>query len=362
MQSWGDGSRFQLRRTADAPTKSGVLGLLLCAGGVARSDADTHLDRLRAMRFAVRIDRPGVRGWDYHTAGAGYGILSAEGVVKLTASTKEPETLLSRREYLFDASFVAGLEGDPTEIDQLAAWLGDPVWPVFLGRKCCVPAAPVLAGVARDTSLLDALATVPWHGGDTAYPRDGLRVLMDAPVGATVPLDARVVYDIPRTFGVMDHAPRWLIQRQMHPLTADDAEVADVDAQSDRSDGWWRRVRLERLALDHGLCVFCKAEAEEVHHVTYERRGAELVEDLRSLCGTCHDACTALEYGGGMTMLRVDPLDPAWRQRIAEQIDLARKTRAAAVRQRVLDAVGARMTSARGRKPSEEEGAWDVPV
>ena len=87
MQSWGDGSRFQLRRTADAPTKSAVLGMLLCAGGIPRIESDAHLRRLNALRFGVRIDRPGVRGWDYHTAGAGYGILSAEGVVKKTAST-----------------------------------------------------------------------------------------------------------------------------------------------------------------------------------------------------------------------------------------------------------------------------------
>ncbi len=354
MQSWGDGSRFQLRRTADAPTKSGVLGMLLCAAGISRSEAGAYLDRLRPLRFAVRVDRPGVRGWDYHTAGAGYGIFSAEGVVKLTASTKEPETLLSRREYLFDASFVAGLEGDPELIERIAAWLADPVWPVFLGRKCCVPACPVFLKVAGGMSLLDSLASVPWHGARTEYPRDGLRVLMDFPSGEALPPGARVVYDLPRIFGVMDHAPRWLVETNVHPSMLGESGVARADSEAtpERSDGWWRRVRLERLAFDHGLCVFCKAEAEEVHHVTYERRGAELVEDLRSLCGPCHDACTALEYGSGMTLHRVDPLDPVWRSRIAEQIDRARESGSAAIRQRVLEAVAARL----GPNGASEEG------
>ena len=355
MQSWGDGSRFQLRRTADAPTKSAVLGLLLCAGGIPRIESDAHLRRLNALRFGVRIDRPGVRGWDYHTAGAGYGILSAEGVVKKTASTGEPETLLSRREYLFDASFVAGLEGAPDLIESIAAWLVDPVWPVFLGRKCCVPAAPVFIGIARESSLLESLAGVPWHGAGVHYPPEGLRVLMDPAPGGLVPDDARVVYDEARAFGVMDHAPRWVVETRIHPSTDGDSTLTDFETEPSggRADGWWRRIRLERLAFDHGLCVFCKSEAEEVHHVTYERRGAELLEDLRSLCGTCHDACTALEYGGGMTVTRVDTLKPAWRSRIAEQVDRVRESGAAVIRQRVLEAVAARLGNA-GAAEEEE--------
>ena len=340
MQSWGDGSRFQLRRTADAPTKSGVLGLILCASGTSRSDAGPLLAELRSLRFGVRVDRPGTRGWDYHTAGAGYGINSAEGKVKVTGTTGDPETLLSRREYLFDASFVAGFAGTPATIDRIAAWLMEPVWTVFLGRKCCVPTLPVLERVVRGTALLDALAIPPWHIGMTDHPEDGLRVLLDAPANEQLPADARISYDMPRALGVMEHDPRWVIETRVRPSSVDsnDHERAS-SADSGSGDGWWRRIRRERLAHDHGLCVFCKAEAEEVHHVTYERRGAELIEDLRSLCSICHDACTALEYGTGMTMNRVDPLDSEWRARIAEQIDRARAVGAAAVRQRVFEAL-----------------------
>lgn len=357
MQSWGEGSRFQLRRTADAPTKSGVLGLLLCAGGISRDVAERSLDRLRPLRFGVRVDRPGVRGWDYHTAGAGYGILSAGGAVKETATTKEPETLLSRREYLFDASFVVGLEGDAAVIDEAAAWLRDPVWPVFLGRKCCVPTSPVFLNVARDVVLLEALRSVPCRGGHAGHAPDGLRVLLDAPRGEALPANARVLYDVPRAFGVMDHAPRWVVETRLDVPGSEASDVAVETSKAERLDGWWRRIRLERLALDHGLCVFCKSEAEEVHHVTYERRGAELVTDLRSLCSECHDACTALEYGGGMTTLRVDPLDPVWRGRISEQLDRARESGAAAIRQRVFEAVGTHPISERRVESSIEEGA-----
>jgi CRISPR system Cascade subunit CasD len=36
LQAWGDTSKFVIRRTMDAPTKSGVLGLICCAMGLSR--------------------------------------------------------------------------------------------------------------------------------------------------------------------------------------------------------------------------------------------------------------------------------------------------------------------------------------
>ena len=359
MQSWGESSRLQLRRTASAPTKSGILGLILCASGTSREESGARLAELRTLRFGVRIDRPGTRGWDYHTAGAGYGIMSAEGKVKLTGTTRQPETLLSRREYLFDASFVAGLEGPQEIIERIVGWLGDPVWPVFLGRKCCVPTLPVFERALHRTALLEALSMPPSHAGLTGSPRDDLRVLLDASTNEPLPSDARVVYDVPRALGVMEHDPRWVVEATVRPVARLADSLPRGTAVTGGADGWWRRVRLERLAHDQGLCVFCKAEAEEVHHVTYERRGAELLQDLRSLCGACHDACTALEYGSGMTIDRVDPLKPEWRSLIARQLDRARGVGAHRARRRVFDALDSSM---RGGFDLERGEIVDVPV
>ncbi len=164
MQSWGTSSRFQLRRTDTYPSKSGVLGLLLCAKGVRREDSAEELKRLASLTMGVRVDRRGSLAWDYHTAGGGHahgpqraiGIRSADGRIKRTASTHEYETLLSRRQYLWDASFLVALHGDPTVIGDYVRWLNDPVWPVFLGRKCCVPAEPVFAGTGTFGSPVSA--------------------------------------------------------------------------------------------------------------------------------------------------------------------------------------------------------------
>ena len=70
LQSWGDQeSKFVVRRTGEAPTKSGVAGLLCAALGVARPDARRTLPKLNALRMAVRIDRHGVRAAKHLCAG-----------------------------------------------------------------------------------------------------------------------------------------------------------------------------------------------------------------------------------------------------------------------------------------------------
>ena len=50
----------------------------------------------------------------------------------------------------------------------------------------------------------------------------------------------------------------------------------------------WHEKRAERLRMDDGLCVLCTDEATQVHHVTYDRLGIEDMDDLRSLCASCH--------------------------------------------------------------------------
>src|ERR1700676_2698584 len=84
LQAWGVTSRFAVRDTADVPTKSGVVGLICAALGLRRAAANGRLKELAALRMGVRIDRPGTRFGDYHTAGAGadIGMMSAKGIIK----------------------------------------------------------------------------------------------------------------------------------------------------------------------------------------------------------------------------------------------------------------------------------------
>lgn len=323
MQSWGTGSRLQLRRSDAYPSKSGVLGMILCAAGVRRDAAPSALAALVGLRMGVRVDRPGVLGWDYHTAGAGVGIRMAEGGIKYTATTKEPETLLSRRQYLYDASFLVALEGEAAVVGQVIAAFSDPVWPVFLGRKCCVPSEPILAGQGNHADLRSALSSQPFFSGTAAGEVAKCLAIIEHPDGREPPDGSTLVYDVPRTFLRPSHGPRWVVAEEIEVPTARLAAWGPAPMRRravDYSSPQWKEVRQARLTLDSGLCVFCKSPAEEVHHVTYDNVGAETTGDLRSLCSICHDACTQLEYGNDLRMHRIDPADPGQRDRILAQV------------------------------------------
>ncbi|MCC9312506.1 type I-E CRISPR-associated protein Cas5/CasD [Kitasatospora sp. RB6PN24] len=151
LQSWGASARFARRGTENAPTKSGVVGLLAAAAGVSR-DADQQLAELAALRFGVRIDQPGTRIRDFHTA-------------------HHPDTgqamPLSERFYLADAAFVAAVEGASALIDHLAATLHAPAYLPYLGRRSCPPARPLQPTIHHGTTSLEhILAGEPWQAAD----------------------------------------------------------------------------------------------------------------------------------------------------------------------------------------------------
>lgn len=332
LQAWGDHqSKFVVRRTAEAPTKSGVIGMVCAALGVSRPQAaGTWLATLAALRMAVRIDAPGVRWWDYHTVGAGMRMRIAEGPGK----TKEG-AMLTRREYLCDASFLVALQGEPRLIGQLQAALQKPQWALYLGRKSCPPSRPLLAHPPGDfPGLLSAITSVPCRRRFKAEPvPPSVACLLDWEPTAEepdAPDDAAVCYDVPLSFEPPAHTARFVIRKELRTGADGEVAVTPQPAQNptplpprpraDYRNAEYRKARAGRLAADHGLCVFCKSPATTVQHVTYRRAGGgESHDDLRSLCRLCHDAVTMIEYGLGMGLDRINPEDAQWRQRIIKK-------------------------------------------
>lgn len=354
LQAWGvQESKFVIRRTAEAPTKSGVIGMICAAMGVARAGAvDSWLPRLtdvRKVRMGVRIDRRGVRWWDYHTVGAKMQMRIAEGEGKA-----KPGAMLTRREYLCDASFLVALQGDPSLIAGIEDAMRNPRWMLYLGRKSCPPSRPLLEHPSDSFSdLRSALASICWRPrlqGDR--PPQSVECLLDWEPSAEqpeAPDEALVWYDVPLTFEPPSHHPRFVVRKSLRVGENGEVHVAERPTRSptpnpsrpraDYNNTEYKRRRQERIEHDNCLCVFCKSPATTVQHVTYRHAGGdERLDELRSLCRLCHDAVTMIEYGLGMGLDRINPEDPKWREQIIQKRDEIVKFRSLETRRRRLAA------------------------
>lgn len=137
MQAWGGPAAGDDRPSLDFPTKSGVLGLVAGALGIERTDVESIVALHSGLQVAVRVDRPGSRGVDFHTA---------RDVPR--GDRGVAETVVSRRSYLYDASFmvlVIETESLRTPLDAIAEALVHPRFAPTLGRRACPPADRVLA-------------------------------------------------------------------------------------------------------------------------------------------------------------------------------------------------------------------------
>ena len=187
LQAWGVKSRFTVRATELAPTRSGVVGMLASAVGRRRTDP---IEDLLALRFGVRKDQPGSVIRDFHTA--------------RTLDGRESMPL-SNRYYLADAVFLAGIEGDRALLEGIDEALRHPAFPLYLGRRSCPPTYPVSLGL-REAALLDALRAEPWLASEwfRRRRRDGLNaeILIDQEAVPTEERagDARGSRDVPLSF------------------------------------------------------------------------------------------------------------------------------------------------------------------
>lgn len=152
LQSWGAASRFTRRATESAPTKSGIVGLLSAAQGRRRSDP---IEDLLDLELAVRTEQQGVLLRDFHTAH------------HLVKGDSMP---LTNRFYWSDAVFTAHVGGRAEVLEGLREALLSPAFPLFLGRRSCVPEGRVVLDIA-DASVAESLAELPWHAGRSGRQR-----------------------------------------------------------------------------------------------------------------------------------------------------------------------------------------------
>ncbi len=169
LQAWGDVALDPRRPTRDFPSRSALTGLLANALGWQHRDGERITALQDSLRYAVREDRAPRRITDYQTADLGRIGKSGWtrwGIEERGGSAAEGTQLLWKQ-YLADGSFLVALtvtEQAPVTLDELEAALRSPARPLFLGRKGCPPALPLLERPSwrrrADTSHA-ALAAVP---------------------------------------------------------------------------------------------------------------------------------------------------------------------------------------------------------
>lgn len=194
MQSWGGHTYEDYRPSEGFPTRSGIVGLLAACLGIDRSDKERLLELADSIIMAVRRDHestPISRLTDFHTV---------ENARKVDGSiNKNP--VVSRREYLCDASFTLALHATAVakfSLADLECAVKQPVYTPFLGRRSCPFSRPLYEGRTYATSFVQALRQITPGAGliysDVDENSDGQLQMRDVPLNRYRQFATRRVY------------------------------------------------------------------------------------------------------------------------------------------------------------------------
>ena len=154
--------------------------------------------------FAARIDREphgGLSMRDFQTAQLGANdrgwTTRGQPEARAGGSNTYLAPHLRYRDYFADMCVTVALRLDPADdapmLDGLANALQEPSRPLFIGRKPCLPSAPMFGGFSDGDTALDALLAWPvaepddppksmrlfWPGNDAPTEIAGVRVVRD---------------------------------------------------------------------------------------------------------------------------------------------------------------------------------------
>ena len=168
------------------PAASMLTGLFGNALGWRREERERHQRLQDRLVFAARIDREPAgssRMTDFQTAQLRAGDRSwttrgvPEGRGGAPGTYNAPH--LRYREYFADMRVAVALRLESADempaLDALASALQEPARPLFIGRKPCLPSAPMFAGFGEGDTCLDAL--LAWPLVDTPSQPENRRVL-----------------------------------------------------------------------------------------------------------------------------------------------------------------------------------------
>ena len=131
LQAWGVDGAGQIRRTRNQPHKRAILGLIRAAKGLRREET---WEALESLEFSCLTEKAGRRMWDFATMS---DVISADG------SYRHPRGI-QEKEYLSDSVFTVTLAAEESLLQEIKTALEDPVFLIGLGRRDCMPSAPIL--------------------------------------------------------------------------------------------------------------------------------------------------------------------------------------------------------------------------
>ncbi|AJE16842.1 type I-E CRISPR-associated protein Cas5/CasD [Stutzerimonas balearica] len=163
LASWGEIAVGESRHSAVHPSRSALLGLLGAALGIERTDEAGQRALIEGYRFGIRLECTGSPMRDYHTVQVGvpprkFRFRSR----RQELSAAKVETILSAREYRCDSLALVAVEAlpsAPVDLDALAQALREPSFSLYLGRKSCPLALPLLPRKVAAASVREALDT-----------------------------------------------------------------------------------------------------------------------------------------------------------------------------------------------------------
>jgi CRISPR system Cascade subunit CasD len=152
------------------PGRAMLAGLCANALGWDHRDADRTTALQSRLRYAAREDWRGTEIVDYQTVDLGQPFL-AEGWTTRGApegrkgGEAKKSTHIRYRHFLANAVYTVALAlerpDEPPDLGTLAAAIASPERPLFLGRKCCLPARPLVLRTVRAEGVLAALEVEP---------------------------------------------------------------------------------------------------------------------------------------------------------------------------------------------------------
>lgn len=210
LQSWGYESKFNRRDTLEFPTKSGILGLI-CAALGASGEQNAFLDRFARLRQTILSFEPTDKSdktlmlRDFQMIGSGYDVskdIWQDLLIPKKADGKNPNnssgTKLTYRYYLQNAVFAVIVEVPEDLNEAITNALQNPVYDLYLGRKCCVPSEFVYQGVFDSEQAARQCAL---DKGKTHNPE--LKLDFKVIDGYSPDGDVIVLNDVPLQFGTV---------------------------------------------------------------------------------------------------------------------------------------------------------------